>query len=636
MATMQELEVALANADAAGDTEAATHLAGVIRRAMQDQANLIPGVQIPETLPQQPEPTVGEEVVGAAEAGLTLATGATGGALGMLGGALKTLAEKILSGEYGTREAAQEVEQAAARGAQSLTYQPRTAAGQEDVKAVGDVLSTLPPVLPAAGAVLPAAAATRAAAIVPTIKQGAQATVAAAKEALPIITTISKERPGVLASIGAAATPDALRRVTVAEQLPVPLKGEAGLTAGQATRDFAQLQFEKESAKLGDVGAPLRERMEKQTTALLQNFDALVDKAGPIAVEKRDIGKVVTQAVVNKANIAKRKINEAYTQAREAGAMKEPVTMEPLATAMADLERFEGVSPMVSAVRREASRIGAIVRDERTPGSAIEPGTIPLEGTEQLRQFVNEVTDWSDRRDSLMARKINTAIDASTEGKGGELYKHARKLRSSFAEEFENVGLTDKLLNTKRGTSERQVAFEDVFDKVILLSPVEEMNKLRGTLLTAGKEGKQAWADLKAAGVEHIKESSLSASGMDSAGQPLLSPDKLNRVVQNMDRDGKLEALYGKKQAQTLRDLAELSKVIYTAPPGAINTSNTASALRVVLDSVGTAAVTGLVTGGTALPLPVVTAVREAARYSRNRKLKARINEALSGVKVSE
>ena len=160
-------------------------------------------------------------------------------------------------------------------------------------------------------------------------------------------------------------------------------------------------------------------------------------------------------------------------------------------------------------------------------------------------------------------------------------------------------------------------------DKVIVSSKVDEMNKLRSTLLKSGKEGKQAWADLKAAGIERIKNASLSPSQRDSQGNPLLSPDKLQRTVRNMDETGKLESLYGKKQAQTMRDLADLATVIYTAPPGAINTSNTASALMVALDSLGTFAVTGI-------PAPVASALKQASKYMRDQKVKARINQALS------
>ena len=76
---------------------------------------------------------------------------------------------------------------------------------------------------------------------------------------------------------------------------------------------------------------------------------------------------------------------------------------------------------------------------------------------------------------------------------------------------------------------------------------------------------------------------------------------------------------------EILRDLAEISRVIYTAPPGAINTSNTASAIMVALDSLGGFAVSGI-------PLPALTLIKEGAKYSKNRALKARIAEALKPV----
>ena len=91
-----------------------------------------------------------------------------------------------------------------------------------------------------------------------------------------------------------------------------------------------------------------------------------------------------------------------------------------------------------------------------------------------------------------------------------------------------------------------------------------------------------------------------------------------------MDRKGKLESLYGKRQAQTLRDLADISKDIYTAPPGAINFSNTASALQVALDSLATFGLTGI-------PAPVATTLKESAKYIKNRETRKRINAALEG-----
>lgn len=635
MATIKELEQALINADAAGDVAAARDLAAAITAFRATTAGQIPGEQVVPAISQPPEPTLAERAVGAGEAALTLGTGAVGGTLGMVGGTLKGLAEQILSGQFGTPQAANLVEQAAQRGAQALTYVPRTQAGREQVQAVGEALSFLPPVVPvvgAPGAVVGGAAMAAPAAVQAVRKAAPQVQAAAQKVAAPVkkaaataAEVIRPARPeetvriGARESVGAAATPIELQRRTVAETMPVPFEKGAALTKGQASRDFAQLQFEKESAKLAEVGQPLRERIENQTAVFLQNFDAMIDRPGPINVDPRDIGKAVDRAVVNKAEVKRRQIREAYDVARKSGELKEPVELDGLAAAASDVKRFEGVANNVGPIRKEAIRLGILTED--ADGNLIAQPK-PLDDIELFRQFVNEATDWTDRREALLARKINSAVDAGTEGRGGEAYRAARKLRANFANEFENVGLTAKLLGTKGKTSERAIAFEDVFDKIVLVSPVEEMNKLRKTLITAGPDGKQAWSDIKSKGIAYIKQQSFSPSQRDAAGNPLLSPDKLNRVVASLDREGKLESLYGKKQAQILRDLAELATVVYTAPPGAINTSNTASALQVALDSFATFSATGL-------PVPVVTALREAARFTKNRKLKSRINEAL-------
>jgi hypothetical protein len=588
--------------------------------------------------PQPAQPSIGQQIVGAGETALTLGTGAVGGTLGTLAGTLQGLSQQILSGNFGTPEAMRAVEKAASEGAQALTYKPRTQAGQEQVQAVGQVLANvLPPVMPviaapgavmqatrtaaptvgAAGQITSAAGRRAATATGQAIAKPVQAATTAVRETLGMETPTVTPSSGARVSVGAAATPADLQRVTTAEQLG--FVGPAGLTAGQRTRNFADLQFEKETAKLGDVGAPLRERISNQTANLIQQFDAMVDRTEPLLVEPRDIGQVVSQAVVNKAEVARRKVSSAYTKAREDGSMLEPVTLDNLATTAADVQRFEGVAPNVAPIRKEALRLGILVED--ADGNLIAQAKA-IDDTELLRQFVNEATDWTDKRQALMAKKINSAIDAGTEGKGGESYKAARKLRQDYANEFENVGLTAQLLSTKKNTSERAIAFEKVFDKIILNAPLEEMNKVRSTLISAGPEGKQAWNELKSNTSRYIINKALSTAQRDERGQPLISPDKLNSVIRSIDKAGKLESLYGKKQAQQIRDLGEIAIDIYTAPPGAVNFSNTASALQVALDSVATFGLTGI-------PAPAVTALREASKYVKNRKVRMRVQQSL-------
>jgi len=99
------------------------------------------GPAFPER-PTQPQATLGENIIGAGEAALTLATGATSGALGFLGGTLEGAA-KELTGQIPRGEGLKLAQQRAS----SLTFEPKTEVGQEIVSGVGEALGQLPPVL---------------------------------------------------------------------------------------------------------------------------------------------------------------------------------------------------------------------------------------------------------------------------------------------------------------------------------------------------------------------------------------------------------------------------------------------------------------------------------------------------------
>lgn len=622
MATLQELERALVNAHNAGDVDAARKLAVVVSAARKDSANMIPGVQATGYSEPKPESTLGEKVVGAGEAALSAITGAVGGTVGMTGGMLKGMAQEAISGQYGTPQAANRIEQEAMRGAQALTYAPRTDSGQDITRAVGEIAAPLAAIAPA----MPIAQIPQLAQAARPVTQAAGiAARAGVAKASPVVQKAAQsiaqtaKEPFGAQSVGAAETPAALQRRTVAEQMPVPFRGESALTKGQASRDFEDLQFEKETAKRSDAGKALRSRVEQQSETLLQNFDALSEVTNPQTVDVRELGRAVDAATRNKASNAMNRVRAAYRRADEQGETMEPVQMDPVVNGLQAIQRYEGVAPVASSIRREAVRLG-VVND--TDGQ-LQPGRVPIRDAELFRQFINDATDWGNRRESMVARQVISAIDDATENVGGANYRAARGLRRQYAQEFENVGLTRKLLGTKRGSDERQIAYDDVFDRVVLSSSLEEMNKMRRTLISGGRDGKQAWNDVKARTIQHIKESALSAGQTDSKGNPIISVDKLNKTIANLDRDGKLESMFGKRQAQVIRDLGDMSRVIYTAPPGAINHSNTASALQVALDSVVTFGLTGI-------PAPAATALREAAKYVKDRKLQQRIKEHLS------
>lgn len=161
MATLQQLERALVAADRAGDSDAARKLAAAVRVARQDVGNLIPteptaaqaaaGARAPVApaavapIPDTSGAGIVDTAIGTGEAVLATGTALTGGAVGMIGGTVKGLAEQLLSGEFGTAQAARAVEQAALQGAQLLTYAPRTPSGQAQTEAVGKVVQQAVP-----------------------------------------------------------------------------------------------------------------------------------------------------------------------------------------------------------------------------------------------------------------------------------------------------------------------------------------------------------------------------------------------------------------------------------------------------------------------------------------------------------
>jgi hypothetical protein len=114
----------------------------------------IPGI-IPEG-PRQPEPGLIDKTIGTGEAALSVLTGATTGALGLAAGATKGIAQSILNGTFGTQDALRAVENAAASGAEAMTYAPRTQAGQETAQAIGQGIGEILPLMPMTAGIAPA------------------------------------------------------------------------------------------------------------------------------------------------------------------------------------------------------------------------------------------------------------------------------------------------------------------------------------------------------------------------------------------------------------------------------------------------------------------------------------------------
>jgi len=588
--------------------------------------------------PPPAQPSIGQQIVGAGETALTFGTAATGGTLGTLAGTLQGLSQQILSGNFGTPEAMRAVEKAAAEGAQALTYQPRTQAGQEQVQAVGQVLANvLPPVLPviaAPGAVMQAtrtaaptvgaarqigtAAGQRAAtATGQAIAKPVQAATTAVRETLGMEVASAPAQAGARVSAGAAATPEALRRTTTAETLPVPVT----LTKGAATRDAQQLAFEKEQIK-SDLGGPLRQRAEENNLQALQNFDALVDMTDAQLMDLSSTGGAVVKSLTEGLTAAKNRTRAAYKAAEKAGELENNVTLNTVVDYINENIPEGDLAPILKAAQQKAIAIGAAVPDAN---GRLVAQPITLRQAESLRQTFQRAG--FEGADQFHGGSLKRAFDVETEGLGGDLYKKARQIRLEQARKFENRAIVARLIKNRKGMEDPQVAADQVFRKSILNSSPEEITFLKRVLLTSGNDGQQAFKELQGATVRHLRDEATKGMGMDSQDRPLISPAKLHQSVQALDANGRLDVILGKKNAQIVRDLDDVVRYVTTVPPGTlVNSSGTAGTLLAAMAEAGA---TGALTG---LPLPVASGIRQIIKMRQEGRTKAKINEALNAL----
>ena len=438
-------------------------------------------------------------------------------------------------------------------------------------------------------------------------------------------------------SVGAAATPDAVRRVTTAESLRVPVT----LTKGAAQRDAAQLAFEKEQMK-GEFGAPLRNRAEENNLQILQNFDATIDATGAKAAFSGPAatGGSVVNALSTGWQAAKNKTRVAYTKAQNSPEAQAAVDTNSVVTiGKGDQEITDSligyinskITGLPSSLVPDTARKLLIKMDLAAVDDAgnliAKPATVG-----KLEEFRKELSGTAKFDDNVGLREetiLKKLVDAQTDPVSGPLYKEARALRTKQANKFEDRAIVARLIKNRAGMKDPQVAVDQVFQRSILNGSPEEITFLKRVLLTSGKDGQQAFKELQAATAQHIRDQSTSGVGTDSAGRALVSPAQLNRVVSQLDKNGRLDIIFGKQEAERMRDLNEVVKYVTTVPPGTlINSSGTAGTLLAALAEAGAYGATA------GIPVPVITGINQIIKWRKAGQTKAKINDALNALPI--
>jgi hypothetical protein len=404
-------------------------------------------------------------------------------------------------------------------------------------------------------------------------------------------------------------------RQAKAEELPVPIK----LTEGQKTRQFEQTRFERETAKLPEVGEPLRERFATQNKQLTQNLDAFIDATGAEAPDLRSIGVAVDKALRDRAARDKVRIRTLYKEAEKAGELEAPVVLSEVAEFLTLNKPEAAVANVLGFAKNKAIQLG-IAAEDASGNLVAQPA--PLKNIELFRRSINSATN-AEPTNIRFASELKGIIDTATEGLGGNLYKQARQARARYAHDYENIGVVKQLLNLKRGSEDRAVALEHVLNRSIIepSTSLDTVRQVRRLLQTEGDAGKQAWRELQGGTLQHIKDQALKNVAPDQFGNRIVSPAQLDRVITQLDKTGKLDFVFGKKGAEQLRTVNDVAKDVLTVPPGTVNTSNTASVLAGLMDVA--------ISGTSGVPAPVMTSFRLLSKSIKDAKTRARVKRAL-------
>ena len=409
---------------------------------------------------------------------------------------------------------------------------------------------------------------------------------------------------------GAMSASEETIRAQRAAELPVPIE----LARFQRTRNFAEQQRARELAKNNEVGGPIRDRMSQQQEALRQNFERFIEGTGSQVWENPyEQGGVIADALSTLAKRERTKINALYKRAEQAGEMREPVSYRSLSDFIA------GQTP---TTREKLAPVLRTVQEQLDAADPNKTGMITLNQMEDIRKLINKVAS-PGTPDASFGRDMRGIIDDATKDAGGDVYRQARSARAKYARDFDDIDLVQKIYSTKPGSTERYVALEKVVDRITGTSaPLDSVNRLLSLLDRAGPRGARAKKELQGAVMEKIRDQAYRGITRDESGGVVIQPAALNSIIVQLDKSGKLDAIFDKKTAELLRTVNDVTKDIVTAPPGSVNASGTSSAIMNAIDTVATFGTTGI-------PVPAAKILNEFRKALANRSLRKEVKRLL-------
>jgi len=379
-------------------------------------------------------------------------------------------------------------------------------------------------------------------------------------------------------SVGAAGVDAARMRVERAASLPIPIT----LNRAQATKNPSDVKYGAVAAKTPHLAEQVFERNAEQNAQVQGNMQVAIERTGTQAqgISPTDLGQNIEKYVAKIKQERKQDYQNDYKAADAKGEFVEPVDYTPV---LNYLKKSTEGRPS----RRNRNPLYNIIEEELAANDPTGSGKIGALQLEDVRQAINNETDFTVPREKALAAKVKSLMDQISENAGGDLYKQARRKRAQWEEDFQKQSTVRSINEIKKNTNDKAVPTEKIFDQLFLGKSGDQVKRVFNLLENSGPEGQQLVRDIKGRFGEHILESTTKSAQLDTRGRRYVSTAELNKLVTNLDKSGKLDLVFGPEGANLYRTLNETVAEIQTNPKDILSTSGSGETILGAMAGLG-------------------------------------------------
>lgn len=611
-------------------TEGLQKEAGGSSAEVKSQFFDVPGATGATTVQPQAQPEQGffeKYVKGPTEVGLAVASSIPATLVGNVAG-IRQAAEDAMrkatgrSSTYGTPQGAISAAAHAQEVAQSLTYAPRSEAGQEQLQGFGEAFqaSKLAGLGPQEGVALSALATGPRMARVPKVAPsgagapaGALGSVGAAgaevaSQARAMASKASPELQATVEKVADKMNPQALRtleRHVDADTLPVPVR----LMPGQATQDPVLITNER-NIRATPRGQKIMDRINEQNQQMGENVDAIRERAAPdVYVNSRpEIGDLLIQAYKDKDAALNAAVSAKYKALRDANGGQFPLDGVAFVDA-ADAALHKGLlyEHTPAAVRRTMDRLR-------------EGQSMTFEQFEAMRTNLARVQrSATDGNERAAAGVIRQALeDMPLPQDAAQLKPIADAARAAARERFALIEADPAYKAVVRNKAKA----DNFIQKFIVGAETKAVETMKANLA----DNPTAQQAMAAGALERLK-----SSAMPSGEGAKFSQNGYNKALESLRP--KLGIVFTPQDRATVEQLGRVARYVQDYPAGhAVNVSNTATVLMGEAAKAGGEAVAGVLA---AKGVPIGLMRRMGSKISESRAV-GRTLEPYGGLRIKD